>query len=67
MSLGDTELTATGPTTYTGAATLPTDGTWEAQVSVRTSEFDNPVAVLELEVGGSAPSGQHEPEVDHSG
>lgn len=65
VSLGDTALTATGPTTYTGAVTVPTDGTWEAQVSVRTSEFDNPVAVLELEVG-AAPSGAHEPGGDHA-
>jgi copper transport protein len=35
---------ATGPGAYPAEVTIPTDGDWLALVSVRTSEFDNPVA-----------------------
>jgi methionine-rich copper-binding protein CopC len=51
VSLGDVALTETGPGTYRGEVTVPTPGEWEASVSVRTSEFDNPVAEVSLELG----------------
>ena len=44
LSLGDATLTDTGAGAYRAELTIPTDGDWTAQVSVRTSEFDNPVA-----------------------
>lgn len=51
LSLGEVELTETGEGTYTATVTIPIDGDWSAQVSVRTSEFDNPVVVLPFSLG----------------
>ena len=51
LSLGDATLTPTGPGTYRAEVTIPTDGNWSAQVSVRTNEYDNPVAVVPLFIG----------------
>jgi copper transport protein len=50
LDLGEVALRNIGPGVYTGDVVLPTGGTWEAQVSLRTTEFDNPVKTLELEV-----------------
>jgi copper transport protein len=44
------ELRNLGPGLYSGDLVLPTSGTWEAQVSLRTTEFDNPVKTVVLEV-----------------
>ncbi|MBS45717.1 MAG: copper resistance protein CopC [Nocardioides sp.] len=51
VDLGLVPLTPVVPGTYAGQVVLPTAGTWEVQVSLRTDRFTNPVAVLELEVG----------------
>ena len=50
VDLGPMELTNIGPGTYTGKAVLPTPGIWRLQVSLRVTEFDNPVSVLEFDV-----------------
>lgn len=50
LDLGDVELRNLGPGTYAGDVVLPTGGEWEAQVSLRTTEFDNPVRTLRLDV-----------------
>jgi copper transport protein len=50
VDLGDIELANQGPGIYTGEVVLPTNGTWEAQVSLRTTEFDNPVKTVRFEV-----------------
>ena len=50
VDLGPLELTNIGPGTYTGNAVLPTPGIWRLQVSLRVTEFDNPVSVLEFDV-----------------
>ncbi|HXH79953.1 copper resistance protein CopC [Nocardioides sp.] len=50
MDLGPMELTNIGPGTYTGEAVIPSSGTWRLQVSLRLSEFENPVTVLEFEI-----------------
>ncbi len=44
------ELASLGPGVYAGDVVLPTGGEWEVQVSLRTTEFDNPVRTLELVV-----------------
>lgn len=36
--------------TYVSDVVIPQPGTWQVRVSVRTSEFDNPVLVLEVDV-----------------
>jgi copper transport protein len=36
--------------TYVSEVVVPRPGTWQVRVSVRTSEFENPVLVLETEV-----------------
>jgi copper transport protein len=50
LDLGDVALRNLGPGTYAGDVVLPTGGEWEAQVSLRTTEFDNPVRTLRLDV-----------------
>lgn len=50
VDLGGVALTSTGPGTYAGDVVLPTTGTWEVQVSLRTTEFDNPVKSVEFTV-----------------
>ncbi len=50
VDLGEVALTSTGPGTYAGDVVLPTTGTWEVQVSLRTTEFDNPVKSVEFTV-----------------
>ena len=48
---GDVPLARTEPGTYQGRVIIPSGGLWQVQVSVRTGEFDNPVASVEFEVG----------------
>ena len=43
-------LTNVGPGTYTADVVIPSPGTWRLQVSLRTSEFDNPVTTVEFRV-----------------
>ncbi|WP_242497176.1 copper resistance CopC/CopD family protein [Nocardioides oleivorans] len=50
VDLGEVALTNLGPGIYAGDLVLPTNGTWEVQVSLRTSEFDNPVKTVRFEV-----------------
>jgi copper transport protein len=51
LSLGDAALTQDGPGRYRSELTVPTDGAWTANVSVRTTEFDNPVASVPFTIG----------------
>jgi methionine-rich copper-binding protein CopC len=51
VDLGDVELRRTGPGAYVADVVIPRDGDWSAEVSVRTSELDNPVAVVPFAVG----------------
>jgi copper transport protein len=50
VDLGAVSLTNLGPGIYSGDVVLPTAGTWEVQVSLRTTEFDNPVQTVTFEV-----------------
>jgi copper transport protein len=50
VDLGALELEPVGAGTYTASVVFPSSGPWEAQVSLRATEFDNPVAVVELNV-----------------
>ena len=50
VTLGDATLKRTGPGRYRTTLTIPRDGPWQAEVSVRLDEFDNPVAVLPFQV-----------------
>lgn len=49
---GDVPLAEAGPGTFEGRIVLPRGGVWQVQVSVRLSQFDNPVATVDIEVGG---------------
>lgn len=51
VDLGAVALTNLGPGTYSGDVVIPTAGEWEVQVSLRTTEFDNPVRTVTFEVG----------------
>jgi hypothetical protein len=51
VDLGDAQLERLGPGRYRAAITIPRDGGWRAEVSVRTSRFDNPVAVVPFTIG----------------
>ena len=50
VDLGEVVLRNLGPGTYAGDVVLPTTGEWRVRVSLRTSEFDNPVRTVDLEV-----------------
>jgi copper transport protein len=52
VDLGDLPVESIEPGSYAGEAVFPAAGTWELQVSLRVSEFDNPVTTLEFEVAG---------------
>ncbi|GIF64091.1 copper-binding protein [Asanoa ishikariensis] len=51
-TLGAVPLTQVSPGFYTAKVTLPVPGTWRMQVSLRVSEFTNPVSELEFTVAG---------------
>jgi copper transport protein len=53
VDLGTVPVTSTVAGTYTAQVVLPSPGTWRLQVSLRTSQFDNPVATLDFTVGGA--------------
>jgi copper transport protein len=50
LDLGRVPVTSTAAGTYRAQVLLPGAGTWEVQVSVRQSIFDNPVTTEEFEV-----------------
>ncbi len=50
VDLGSLALTAIGAGTYSAPVVFPSSGSWEAAVSLRATEFDNPVTLVELEV-----------------
>jgi copper transport protein len=51
-TLGAVPLTQVSPGFYTAQVTLPTTGIWRMQVSLRVTQFTNPVGELEFTVGG---------------
>ena len=55
VDLGEVSVLNQGPGTYSADVVLPTTGTWKVQVSLRTTEFDNPVRTVELVVPDSVP------------
>lgn len=50
LDLGDVELTRIARGTWTADVVLPRPGTWQLQVSLRVSEFENPVSTIDLGV-----------------
>ena len=50
VDLGAVPVTSEVAGTYSAQVVLPSPGTWRLQVSLRTSKFDNPVAILEFTV-----------------
>ncbi|HET7683943.1 MAG TPA: copper resistance protein CopC [Marmoricola sp.] len=50
LQLGTIALEDLGDGTYAGQVVLPTEGDWLLRVSVRTSEFDNPVVDVQVPV-----------------
>ncbi len=51
VDLGVLPLTPVGAGTYAAEAVIPSPGTWLVQVSLRATEFDNPVVTLSFDVG----------------
>ena len=50
VDLGEVAVSSLGPGVYAGEVVLPTGGEWEVQVSLRTTEFDNPVRTVTFQV-----------------
>ncbi len=50
VDLGVVPLTPVGAGTYAAEAVIPSAGVWRVQVSVKATEFDNPVVTLSFEV-----------------
>ncbi|MDR7251301.1 copper transport protein [Nocardioides sp. BE266] len=50
VDLGAVSLSNQGPGVYSGDVVIPTAGAWEVQVSLRTTEFDNPVKTIVFDV-----------------
>ena len=50
VDLGPQTVVPSGVGTYVVETVIPAPGTWEVQVSLRVSEFDNPVTTLTFEV-----------------
>jgi len=50
VDLGGVPVASLGPGVYAGEVVLPTGGEWTVQVSVRTTEFDNPVETVTFDV-----------------
>lgn len=53
VELGDVPVQSVAPGTYSAQVVLPSPGTWRLQVSLRVTEFENPVTTLEFTVEGS--------------
>lgn len=51
VDLGRVALVNVDTGTYRAEVVLPSDGPWQVQVSLRRSEFENPVATLEFPAG----------------
>ena len=51
VDLGVVPVTPVGAGTYAAEAVIPAPGVWRVQVSLKASEFDNPVVTLSFEVG----------------
>ncbi|MEI5675330.1 copper resistance CopC family protein [Nocardioides sp. CCNWLW216] len=52
LDIGPIVLEEAGPGAWTGTATLPTAGEWTLEISVRITEFDNPVVDLPFTIEG---------------
>lgn len=52
VDLGALEVESVEPGSYATEAVFPAPGTWELQVSLRVSEFENPVTTLEFPIAG---------------
>nr|WP_246253940.1 CopD family protein [Isoptericola chiayiensis] len=52
VDLGEVPVRSLGPGVYAGDVVLPTAGEWTVQVSLRTTEFDNPVRTVTFVVPG---------------
>ncbi len=50
VDLGAVPVTSIAPGAYSASVVLPSPGVWELQVSLRVTEFDNPVTTLEFTV-----------------
>ena len=50
VDLGVVPVTPVGAGTYAAEAVIPSPGVWRVQVSVKATEFDNPVVTLSFEV-----------------
>lgn len=50
VALGSLVLSPGGAGTYTASLVFPSSGPWQAQVSFRTSKFNNLVTIVELDV-----------------
>ncbi|WP_340537321.1 copper resistance CopC/CopD family protein [Nocardioides sp. GXZ039] len=50
VDLGALPLTFQSTGSYTSEAVIPTSGAWTLQVSLRISEFENPIATIEFDV-----------------
>ncbi|MBE1876553.1 hypothetical protein [Myceligenerans pegani] len=50
VDLGTVEVASLAPGVYAADVVLPTTGESEVQVSLRTTEFDNPVRTVTFEV-----------------
>ena len=50
VDLGAVEVSSLGPGIYAGDVVLPTTGEWDVRVSLRTTEFDNPVRTVTFRI-----------------
>ncbi|MCF6378703.1 copper resistance protein CopC [Nocardioides KLBMP 9356] len=50
LDVGDVAMRPVGAGTYRGEVVLPRPGTWEVQVSIELSRFENPVTTVRLTV-----------------
>lgn len=50
VNLGEVVVRSRAPGVYSGDIVLPTSGEWTVHVSLRTSEFDNPVRTVQVTV-----------------
>ena len=53
VDLGDVRLAPSDAGTFRGETVIPTEGTWQVQVSLRLDEFENPVTSLSFRIPGT--------------